>query len=293
LLYAAATAAVVLVVPVSDATGPDLTRDPLFLPLVTWLDHGFGSLHLYLAALAAWAGIATLLALRGDKGPYVWYVLFGVLAALGMYPRVDTLHAIVASPPLLVAGAGAIGVLYARLKGIDDWRRAALLASLLSVPLLAVAPQVAWRLATITSPDDSGVRFDYVALDLERAPVLVPRQMGESARDAVAYVQAGTSDGEPLFVYPVAPLLNFLAERRNPTRFDHYLPGTLTPADFASVIDSLERTRPRYVIWDHLGVQRWDTDAANRPLSDYVWRCYDEVAAFRFLLVLERNGTCA
>jgi hypothetical protein len=33
----------------------------------------------------------------------------------------------------------------------------------------------------------------------------------------------------------------------------------------------------------------WQTDPANRPLSDYLWRCYQEVAAFHLYLILERT----
>ena len=97
-----------------------------------------------------------------------------------------------------------------------------------------------------------------------------------------------------MLVYPAAPLLNFLADRPNPHRFDHFLQGALSSADFVQVIDALERSRPRYVIWDHRGVIVWQTDQANRPLSDYLWRCYQQVASFHFYLVLERRSdTCA
>jgi hypothetical protein len=309
-LYAAAASLVVLVLPVSDEARPELTRDPQLLPLLSWLDGNFGTLHLYLPSLAAWAGIGTLLVLRTDKGPYPWYVLFGTLAALGMYPRVDTLHSIVSSPPVLVAGAGAVAVLCGRLKdGVRPanlsaeapawprrhssrlpWRKLGVFAALVSVPVVALAPQLVWRIATVVSPDASAQRLDYAALQLERAPFLAPRQMAEAVRGAVTYVQAGTPPAEPFFAYPVAPLFNFLADRPNPTRFDHYLPGTLSAADFADVVRTLERTRPRYVLWDHLGVQRWDTAQANAALDDYIWRCYRQVAAFRFYLVLERDS---
>jgi hypothetical protein len=238
--------------------------------------------------MAAWLGIAMLLALRTDKGPYAWCVLFGTLVALSMYPRVDALHAIVASPPALVVGAGGVAYLSARLKSDGRWQRVGVLACLLSVPAVAVAPQLVWRAATIVSPAGSAPRLDYAELGLARAPVVVPRRVAEDVRGVVAYVQAGTPQGQPLFVYPVAPLLNFLADRPNPTRFDHYLPGTLTPDDLARAVSELDNARPRYVVWDHLGVVRWDAVDANGMLTAYIWRCYHEVAAFSLYLVLER-----
>ena len=189
---------------------------------------------------------------------------------------------------MLVAGAGAVVILCGRPKDVARWQRITALACVLSVPVSAVAPQLMWRVATVVSPEESAQRLDYAELGLARAPVLLPRQMAESVRGAVAYVQAGTPQDAPFLAYPVAPLFNFLAERPNPTPFDHFLPATLSNQDFADVIHTLDRTRPRYVLWDHLGVTRWDTEVANAPLNDYIWRCYREVAAFRLYLVLER-----
>ena len=130
----------------------------------------------------------------------------------------------------------------------------------------------------------------YVPLGLERAPVLVPRHVADSVRGAVELVRAGTPPGAPFFAYPAVPLFNFLADRPNPTRFDHFFPGALTPDDVAEVLDHLEAARPRYVLWDHGGVVYWKTEPANRPLSDYIWRCYEQVANFSPYLILERRG---
>jgi hypothetical protein len=293
---ATALSLAVLLLPALQGPRIELSRDPLFAPTLDALDASFGTLHLYLPSLAAWAGVAGLVATRNEKSPYPWFVLFGVLGALTMYPRADSLHAVISAPAALIGGAAALARFSSWLTPVDSWRRLTILTALLAVPLAAVAPQLVWRTATLVSPEgDPGQRLDYAALDLPRAPVLVPRQQAAALNAAVEYIQGGTEPGQPLFAYPVAPLFNFLAERPNPTHFDHFLPGTLTSSDFAQVIDDLQRAQPRYVLWDHLGVSLWDTDPANRVLSDYVWRCYDQVATFRFYLVLERrgDGVCA
>jgi hypothetical protein len=287
LAIAAGLTAVVAALPIWQGPRDVLTEDPLFQPVVGWLDVNFGTLSLYLPSIAVWAGIAGLLAYGGRRSPLPYFVLFGGLTSLTLYPRVDILHSIVSSPAALVAGAGALAQVY---QGIFGWRRDLLLATLILLPLAAVAPQVAWRAATLVSPENTGARLDYQSLDLASAPVLVPRLSAEDTRNVVAYLDAGTPAGEPLFVYPVAPLFNFLADRPNPTPFDHFLPGTLTSADFDEVIVALQATRPRYVMWDDGGVHLWGTDPANRPLSDYIWSCYHEVAAFHPYLVLERNA---
>jgi len=229
-------------------------------------------LHLYLPALAAWAALLALLATK-QRGVQTWYVLFGALALLAMYPRTDSAHALVAAPPILVAGAWALSRMRQRLLAV----------ALLTVPLLAVAPQVLWRVDLLRQEA-------YAPLGLARADgILVPVSTADDTRGVVEFVQANTLAGAPLFVYPAAPLLNFLAERPNPTRFDHFFPGTLSAHDFETTIAELNQARPRYVIWDHRGVLVWGTDPANRPLSDYVWTCYRQAAAFGFYLVLERR----
>src|SRR5262249_8428313 len=144
---------------------PQLTSDPLLLPLLGWLDEGFGTLHLYLASICVWAGVVALLfEPRARAGPLRWYVLFGALACLALYPRADTLHAIVSSPLSLVVGLGALWLLARTSSG---WRRGAILASWLAVPIVAVAPQTVWRVATLVSSESQ--RLDYVELGLTRA----------------------------------------------------------------------------------------------------------------------------
>jgi uncharacterized membrane protein len=229
-------------------------------------------LHLYLPGLAAWAAILALLATR-TRGIALWYVVFGALALLAIYPRADTTHTLMAASPMLVGGAWALSRVRPRLLHV----------ALLGVPLLAVAPQAGWRVGLMTQQP-------YESLGLQRAAgIMIPRSTAEDVRGVVGFVQAGTPPGEPLFVYPAAPLLNFLAERPSPSRFDHFFPGTLSQADLATVIGELEQARPRYMIWDHRGVVWWGTDPANRALSDYVWTCYEQVAAFHLFLVLERR----
>jgi len=278
---------ITLVLPIWDGPRDVLTKDPLLQPAVGWLDVNFGTLAMYLPSMAVWAGIGAL-ALGGRiVAPYVYFLLFGGLTSLTMYPRADLLHAIVSSPAALVAGTAALALVWRRFSG---WRRACLMTTLLVLPVFAVAPEVAWRVAAMISPDPTAARLDYASLEMPSAPVLVPRRTAADVRNVVAFVDAGTPPGQPLFVFPVAPLINFLANRPNPTHFDHFLPGTLTDSDFQEVIADLQSAKPRYVVWDDFGVHVWHTDPADRPLSDYIWQCYHEVAAFNQYLVMERNA---
>jgi hypothetical protein len=292
-IIGAVLSAIALLLPIWQGPRDPLTFDPLLAPVSNWLDVQFGTLNEYLLPLASWAGIVALAISRDVVGPHPWFLLFGILTALSMYPRSDTLHAVVASPPVLIVGAAALARLWRGAGKLVAWRRVGLIATLLAVPVVALAPQVMWRADTLLVPNMSGPWLDYEALGVARAPVLLPRQMAEDMRGVVDYVQDGTPQGDPFFAYPVDPLFNFLVDRPNPTHFDHYIPGTLDEADFSEVIQELQDSQARYVMWDHASVQLWGTDPANRPLSDYIWSCYQEVTAFRLYLVLERiPGEC-
>ncbi len=56
--------------------------------------------------------------------------------------------------------------------------------------------------------------------------------------------------GQPIFVYPYAPVYYFLSAARNPTRYSLLLYGLNTEAQFREVVQSLESNEVRYVVWD-------------------------------------------
>jgi hypothetical protein len=166
----------------------------------------------------------------------------------------------------------------------------AVFATLLLVPSAAILPHTYGQYLRLAHPDVRVTATTYEPLQLNRAAVLVDTPLVDDLRDTIAYIQQGTTAGEPFFAYPVDPGANVLADRPNPTRFDHFMPGSLTRDDMQQVIANLEQARPRYILWDHAAVVYWDTDLPNRPLSDYIWRCYRQVATFSWFLILERNG---
>jgi hypothetical protein len=267
------------------------TRD---FPRLEWLDLQFGSLYLYLAVLIAWLAWLLLLAHRIAGPPpsvVMWYLLAGTLAQLALYPRADKVHALFAGAPLLPAGAWAIARVHQRLTaGLPRAGQLAIFATLLLVPCAVTLPHTYGRYLALMHPDVRVTVTAYEPLRLNRATVLVSTPLVDDLRDMITYIQQGTPAGEPFFAYPVDPGANVLADRPNPTRFDHFMPGALTRDDMQQVIADLEQARPRYILWDHAGVVYWDTDLPNRPLSDYIWRCYQQVATFRLFLILERSG---
>jgi len=287
-----AVALLVQLAPTAEPAPTMLTSDPQLAPLLGWLYDQFGTLHLYLPALAAWAALAALLfggvSVRRSMLP--WMVLFATLGMLALYPRLDAPHVIVASPPVLIVATWALATLYGTLANYGSRLSSAMAGVLvLAVVVAAVAPQAVWRYATLTVPPGNPPGSEYVPLDLERAPMRLPVRTAQTLHSAVEYIAAGTAPGAPFFAYPAVPLFNFLVDRPNPSRFDHFFPGALNADDLLQVVADLETARPRYVLWDHGGVMYWKTDPANRVLSDYIWRCYGLTATFDLYLVLERH----
>jgi hypothetical protein len=283
----------------SDATTLHLNLVGPALERHAWASHlqlALGSLFLYLPAIAAWlaivvVGVRTALKLAVPL-LLPWITLAGSLSGLAFYPRFDAAHAAWAGAPLFAAGAAAAWYIHQALTpsaGLVG--RTAVYLTLWIVPIATVAPHVGWRFLTATHSDlRTNEATVYVPLDLERAPVLVPERTSFSIRGAVEYLRERTAPGEPVFAYPVDSMLNFLADRPNPTRFNHLMPGALTEQDMEDVVFTLDATRPTYVIWDHGAVVYWNTDWPNRRLSDYIWRCYRQEVTFDVLLVMRREG---
>ncbi|MFN8524962.1 MAG: hypothetical protein U0821_17850 [Chloroflexota bacterium] len=295
LAWAVLISGVLLVTPVRYSVRDPIVEDPELYPWLTFLDLTFGTSYLYLPAISAMAAcvFGGISLWRGAVPPFlVSYLLMGSLAALAMYPRVDLLHAMFAGVPLFVVGAYAMSRVERLLVGGRGVAiRTGVFVALLIFPVAATLPHLHWRVVTVLWPDPrSAVQPPYVAVGLPRAPVIMPRNSADSVREAVEYVQRRSDRSEYFFVYPVAPLFNFLADRPNPTRFDHFIPGALTHEDMAEVVRDLERRKPRYVLWDHNGAEYWKTYPTNAPISDYIWRCYRQVTSFTPYLILERIG---
>ena len=201
---AAALAALLLLLPllpIRDAALDPLTTHASDFPRLEWLDLQLGSLALYLAVLAAWLGWLLLAARRtvGTPPPVVaWYLLVGTLAQLALYPRADTVHALLAGAPLLPIGAWALARVHHRLAaGIPRAGQVAVFAALLLVPGAAILPHAYAQYLRLAHPNVRVTATTYEQLQLSRAPVLVDTALVEDLRDTIAYIQQGTTAGEP------------------------------------------------------------------------------------------------
>ena len=195
----------------------------------------------------AWRGSTTLR----------WYLLAGLALFATQYPRMDTLHLAWSAPLVLVLGV----VMADRMR---PWN------VLLVVLLLAIEayPVVAARASFVALP---------------RLPVATVEAPAQTARDLnglIADVQTRTRPGEPIFVYPTSPLVYALAERPNPTRFDHLNPGAASPEQIQRVIDDLQRSHVAAVVVSDFWEQAWGDPMANAALEEYLTSHFVEVARY-------------
>ena len=173
LLGAAAASVLALVMPTGYPPDPALLEEPGLYPWLGYIEAELGTLFLYVPAFCAWAGLAMLVLSmhRGrPTGLLAWYLLAGGLTALAIYPRVDTIHAMFAGPPLLVVGAWGLALAH-RALAARSGRIVQVLVylSLLVLPVAAVAPHVYWRYLTVVHADPRAPEPPpYVDLGLER-----------------------------------------------------------------------------------------------------------------------------
>jgi hypothetical protein len=200
-----------------------------------------------------------------------WYLLAGAALLGTQYPRMDTLHLAWSVPLLLVVGAVALD----RVRPVVAAVALVLGAFLLTGPLLSSRIDLV-RLPLVTLAE----------LPLA-SDVAVPARTAADLQGVVADIQRRTQPGEPIFVYPSSPLLYALAERPNPTPFDHLNPGSATAAQIDGVIADLEAANVKLVVISDYWQAAWGPPGGNVPLEAWLDRRFAEVArygAYRVLL---------
>jgi hypothetical protein len=198
-----------------------------------------------------------------------WYALAGGCLFLTEFPRMDALHLVWSAPLLLVVGAIAVDRLPAQVGVLA-----------LSTLALTALPILGWRAESIgqSRVAISGVPF--------ADGLLVPARTRDDLRGLVDDLRARTAPGEPIFVYPSEPLLYVLAERPNPTRYDHLYPGAAPPGEVQAVIRELSDVR--VVVTSDFWPPFFGPPGDNAPLEATLAEQYREVARYGPYHVLER-----
>ena len=258
---------------------------------------------LYLPSLAFWTGFILLVSGRvrpAERFYLRWYLLAGSLLLLNQYPRMDEPHLLYSAPLLYVVGAYLLWCLYRVLTRnlglgrLGRVQRVAMFLALLGLPMIGVWPMVEVRRSDLLVRQEDGLlslrtpRYEW--LDLPGVNLYELETLAAKWRRLRAFFGEHTAPGERIFVYPAAPMLYYLVDRPNGSRFAHLLPGLLSPADEQETIRRLETLPVRYVIWDTIGEQFWIPPGTSRTLVTYVWERYEPVESIGGYEVLRRKG---
>ncbi len=198
-----------------------------------------------------------------------WYLLAGSAVFATQYPRMDALHLAWSAPLLLVSGAIAL-----------DRLRPMLAGAILMAMFALAAPTIGSRLAAVQHP---GVPIQDPRF---AAGIQVPESTRADLHAVVADIQARSQPTEPIFVYPTSPLLYVLAERANPTRFDHLNPGSADARQIDQIIADLDAAGVRVVVVSDFWVAAWGAPGANAPLETWIRGRFTEVARYGAYRVL-------
>src|SRR5205823_7330441 len=131
--------------------------------------------------------------------------------------------------------------------------------------VLLLAPSWSSRLAYLAEPR--------TPIDSVEAPLVA----AEDVQGVVAEIQQRTRPGEPIFVYPTSPLLYVLADRPNPTRFDHLNPGAADTRQIDEITADLSQSQTGLVVISDYWEAVWGAPGNNAVLEAWLDANYTDV----------------
>ncbi len=234
-----------------------------------------------------------------------WLVVASAVTFLTQYPRIDEVHLTWSACLPLAAGAVVLAYVYSDLSrrwNLHAPARYVLALALVLVPLATAARNLGVRtdgyigLPDTSLPENAGASIQFAPRTRLVDPpmvagITVPKLETTRLIATAQYISANTRPGEPIFVYPTAPLLYVLADRPNPTRFAHLYPGAASPTELASVIQMLDTAPVDLVVVSESQLLFWGLPAQNTDLENYLANNFDAVAQFGDYYVLRRHGS--
>jgi hypothetical protein len=165
--------------------------------------------------------------------------VFAFLFSFGIFPSAIWSHLAFVLPPLLLL----LGLLGDRLERAI---RAGRPGTIRGLRAMAAALVVA---ASLTGLHLSSkvARWNPTPLGLPRASLRVSPAQAEIYRAAVDFIERCAEPGDPVFVAPAMPILYFLSDRMNPTRYDLTIPGDVRGE---LIIAALEQSQTRCIVYD-------------------------------------------
>jgi hypothetical protein len=192
------------------------------------------------------------------------------------YP--DLIHLAFAAPP-------ALAVLAALMSRINARYPPRFLAHGLSAFLLALL-----IMSGVSALQRERSRCS-VELSTRRGTVSLAKPLALGLEGLVSFLDDRSSEGEPLYVYPVGPGYNFLTGHPNPAPYEMGWPqhgGNFTKDHLARMVAALEQKQVRYVVVLTL-FGNVDPSPGDLPFERYIRDHYHVVESLPLLLIMERN----
>jgi hypothetical protein len=296
-------AIVLLVVLTFAASTVLLTREagePILVALA--LAPGRASDGLGLILPVVWIVASAFLSFGSMPAPTRWWLRWMTVASaltfLTEYPRVDDTH--LAWSACLPLATGTVVLASFSRALTRRWRvtgagRFLVTTALLLVPIAVGLRNMSTRsdgLAVLGDQGGLSVQFAPTTMLTDPRPVagmIVSADQANTLVDAARFVAANTALGEAIFVFPTSPLVYVLADRPNPTRFDHLFPDAASPAEVDRVIATLDALPVRIVMVSETDLAFWGPPEGNAPLEAYLAGKYHQIGQFSEYRVLRRN----
>jgi len=170
-------------------------------------------------------------------------LVFALCMYVQLYPRVDSMHLIVALPSALIVGAAAAA------RMARAWERSlALPRGRVAAGFAAVAAALAGLAAL---PNLAALARPQTTLGAPPLPVHVEAEHAAELRalDRVFdYLRPRVAPGDVLFGFPAVALVPFGLQRATPTPHDYFFPGRPDHRAEADVVRLLEERSPRHLL---------------------------------------------
>lgn len=99
--------------------------------------------------------------------------------------------------------------------------------------------------------NDTEVQFDSGAVYLNsRAIVGTTYASVDTIKKSVSFIRENTQKNDYVFTAPYQAILYFLADRKNPTKFNNFVAGVISPENETEIIDSLQEKNVRIIVYD-------------------------------------------
>jgi 4-amino-4-deoxy-L-arabinose transferase-like glycosyltransferase len=214
-----------------------LSLGPALQALSIRLSYGLPLLVLLATPFLLWrvGRIADVRERRGARAT----LLAAPILFLGIFPSAIWSHLAFVLPPLflvvtLVADRSARRL---RRRSSAAAKLGAGAATVLVLALCALALRVAVDIR----------RWHPVSFPQPRMSLSLSSEQAKLYSAAAEFIERCAPPGEPIFAAPVLPMLYFLTDRPNPTRYDLWIPGDVHSGQ---AIHALERTHTRCLVYD-------------------------------------------